>query len=602
MATILCAISAKAINITVNIDNPEAVTFTYYDATSGEKKTVEPESEVNTYDVKNVSMIAVNAKDGWYIGEGSDGTTTKTMPGNGKEYSLNIIGSSSTNFTVKTVKESDFKNATFTLKYDDAAQVKAVLDGTKEEITLNPDENEVTVSFSSEFEKTLTLSNPDGKKLYSVTVGEQSVDITGKSVTVDLTPDAVVDVVAIYPDVDVPVHLHFSDLSATGFITSVTVDGENIEPLVYLGLDFKVKAGSLLVLTANVNDYNVTKTSVNGEEFEFNYFNDYKYTYQVVEETTFYFEVEAYPVIQKKIIVEGAEYFTFYKGYSWDGDNVELHDGENIVEFVEEEYGILASIELDPDYYLAEFNDNGTDLDADDYDPFEIESEGDLIITVKKIVKDKKFVMYIDDKDLTNNFSLQNEYYQKYNVNTGYNEIEFYDGDGQEWYCNWAQTNGANQMFINDEEHEGYWGSANMHYFEPENNDVVRVYLGQTPAKVNVTFNVEEGLTPQVTRDILTPVTDLATPLEVFPQTRFNIDSTGTPLKVKVGDEPEFVSETPEFVVTKPVTVTIKKDTSVGIEEINVFNNANAIYDLQGRKVAKTGKGLYIINGKKVAK
>ena len=36
-----------------------------------------------------------------------------------------------------------------------------------------------------------------------------------------------------------------------------------------------------------------------------------------------------------------------------------------------------------------------------------------------------------------------------------------------------------------------------------------------------------------------------------------------------------------------------------GIEEINAGSKAAGIYDLQGRKVAKAGKGLYIINGVK---
>ncbi len=603
-ALMLCAISASAINVTVKVDNPEAVTISYYDATTSEKTTVQPTETDNTYNVKQISEFAIAANEGWYLAEIDNGANTYTMPGGGKNYSANIFFAAS--FTVTTVKEDEFKNATFTLKYDDAAQVKALLGGS-EQIALDADAHEVTVSFSSEYQKTLTLSNPEGKKLYSVTVNDEPVAISGNTVTVDLTPNAVVDVVAVYPDVNVPVHFNFTNPDTSGFIKSLTVNGKDVEPAAFLADDFSVKLGSTLILVGDADAYEINETSVNGTTFSLNYFNDYKYTYEVSGETTFTIDVTAFPVIQKKIIVDGAEHFTFYNGYSWDGDVIELKDGENTVEFVEGEYGIIVSFEIDSDYYFEELSDNGLDH-TEDYDYFELSPEGDLIITVNKIVKDKKFVMYIDDIDLTNNFSLQNENDQKYDVNSGYNTIEFYDGDGAEWYCNWATTDGSNQMFINDVEHDGYYGYSNQHYFEPQNDDVIRVYLGQTPEMIKVEFKVEDGLNLDVTRDLVTPVTDLVTPLTVFPNTQFNINSEGTPLKVKVGDQPEITSEMPEFLVTKPATITIQKDSSVGIESISADSTDKAVYNILGTKVASTAnfdklpKGIYILNGKKVSK
>ena len=37
-----------------------------------------------------------------------------------------------------------------------------------------------------------------------------------------------------------------------------------------------------------------------------------------------------------------------------------------------------------------------------------------------------------------------------------------------------------------------------------------------------------------------------------------------------------------------------------GIANVNVNANNNIIYDLQGRKTEQSGRGIYIINGKKV--
>lgn len=606
MAMMLCVISAQAVSVTINIDNPEAITVSHKPMFGGDITQVEMTAGENTFEVQTYSSLTITATENWIIGE-ITGSSNVIMPGDGKEYATNIW-SSAVSYTISTVQESEFKNATFTLKYDDAAQIKAVLGGTNEVIALDEDANEVSVSFSSKFENTLTLSNPIGKKLYQVTANGEAVAISGNSVKVNLTPDMVVEVESEYPDIKVPVHFVFSNPGTEGFLTSVTVDGDEVQSTVYLSDNYKVQLGSKIVLSGNSDDYEINSTTVNDAGFSFNYYDEY--TYQVMEETTFTFDVTAYATFQKKIIVEGAEYFTLYKGYSWDGDVIDLNEGENTVEFVSND--LQVAIDIDPDYYFETLTDDGEDCTkylSKYRDYFDISTEGDLVITVKRINKDKKFVMFIDDIDKTNNFSLQNENQQKYALNTGYNVIDFYDGDGEEWYCNWAQTNGYNQMFINDIEHDGYYGIANMHYFEPQNNDVIRVYLGETPDKVNVNFNVEEGLNIDVKRDILTPVTDLVTPLEVFPDTRFNVSASGASLKVKVGDEPEFTSTSPEFVVTKPTTVTISKDTSVGIESISSESTTeNVVYTLQGVKVAgkadikKLPKGIYIVNGKKISK
>ncbi|MBO7280185.1 MAG: hypothetical protein J6V00_03375 [Bacteroidaceae bacterium] len=37
-----------------------------------------------------------------------------------------------------------------------------------------------------------------------------------------------------------------------------------------------------------------------------------------------------------------------------------------------------------------------------------------------------------------------------------------------------------------------------------------------------------------------------------------------------------------------------------GIADVTIEDDNNAIYDLQGRKVQQPGKGIYIVNGKKV--
>ena len=49
----------------------------------------------------------------------------------------------------------------------------------------------------------------------------------------------------------------------------------------------------------------------------------------------------------------------------------------------------------------------------------------------------------------------------------------------------------------------------------------------------------------------------------------------------------------------------VVSDETTGIKEnyeLEIMNSDDAVYDLQGRKVKNPGKGLYIVNGKKVLK
>lgn len=58
-----------------------------------------------------------------------------------------------------------------------------------------------------------------------------------------------------------------------------------------------------------------------------------------------------------------------------------------------------------------------------------------------------------------------------------------------------------------------------------------------------------------------------------------------------------------EFTGTQPVRGFAFKGTATGVESVESSNNApQAIYDLTGRRVSKAGKGIYIINGKKIIK
>ena len=76
-------------------------------------------------------------------------------------------------------------------------------------------------------------------------------------------------------------------------------------------------------------------------------------------------------------------------------------------------------------------------------------------------------------------------------------------------------------------------------------------------------------------------------------------------MKVNAGTVPAGKALLPQSVVTSSVkefTFDFGEDDADGINEVNgsglMVNGP--VYDLQGRRVQKPGKGLYIVNGKKI--
>lgn len=146
-------------------------------------------------------------------------------------------------------------------------------------------------------------------------------------------------------------------------------------------------------------------------------------------------------------------------------------------------------------------------------------------------------------------------------------------------------------------------------------------------AAINVTFHVDcpdavsmssngtvttlaaEGVTADVTRDIICDVADLDATLSCFAGTQINIAKADKSIDVKVNGEALTVLEGGEnyqFVVTAPETnVEITARGTEGIDGITTDSEvAVPVYNLQGVKVSETLEGLpagiYITSGRKV--
>lgn len=136
---------------------------------------------------------------------------------------------------------------------------------------------------------------------------------------------------------------------------------------------------------------------------------------------------------------------------------------------------------------------------------------------------------------------------------------------------------------------------------------------------VNITLNSETGMAPNsnytgeatitLKKDVETVILDLKGD-DMTQYDTFSFDDLTAPyytIPVNLTEAgtyafviPEGFFENDEMALNAEVTVTWTIEEKEGINSItNVTVNGQTIYDLQGRKVSKAGKGIYIINGEK---
>lgn len=233
-------------------------------------------------------------------------------------------------------------------------------------------------------------------------------------------------------------------------------------------------------------------------------------------------------------------------------------------------------------------------------------------IVTKAIVMDKTAEVWIDDRSkIVNYFSLQTTTREDLSesIKSGYNELKFYSGYVPfllSWY---TENTVVGKVYINDELQSPMYAGSNNYQLNLEDLDIVKIFYAEEPVSCTVNFTVEDDVDPQVVRDVIRDVTDLAQPLSCFAGTQIDINKATQAFDVKVNSQaltPLVDTGNYRFNVTEPQTdVVISKKNTVGIGSIDAEDNVPVpVYNLQGVKVSDTLQGLpagiYITAGKKV--
>ncbi|MGN0213365.1 MAG: hypothetical protein ACI4AH_00975 [Muribaculaceae bacterium] len=556
----------------------------------------------NTIDVSaSNTLLQLKANTGCYITSISDNKgTTYTLDYNNC-YTINV----SEGLEVTVESGATVRDANCTINVDDASLV-TVVRSNDSSVELTNGKN--TVEFSTESELPLRISSSSYKPLYKVTLDGESVDATGYYYYVSPSNGSVIDITAVLPDENEAVKFVYSDEDAKGIISRVTVDGTEVTN--FNEEYFTVKCGQQISIYFNTTDYKLDELKVNGtaQSAAYGSFSSY-----ITAPTTFQVSAHKYGNVNIKLNVTDPEHITVYKGYYYLGNTVSgLVAGENTVE-VPENNPTLQIVATSGCYITSVTDNNETTYNADYYGYYTINATEGLEVTVVsgKIERNKKAVIYIDDISAAQyGLNVYRADRSSISVSTGYNTVEFYDGDCP--FIIQAYGSSVAKLYRNGEELSPDYTGGTSFSVSLNDGDVVKFFVKSAPSTHNVTLTTNAD--PQTEISI---VADCIT--DVDANGSFTA-LTGTELTVAPGNNTELTvtanGEAVSAAADGSFTIVITADTNVaisakysGISTIEADAERGNVYNTQGVLVLKAADaaslntlpaGIYIMNGKKI--
>lgn len=598
----IVAIAANAVNITINVDDPERVKV----SVAYEEKSVV--AGANTFSVDEYTQVAIEAKAGAMIQSvtrASDGVA---------EYVSNMTNCSlyvssyneGETWTVVSGLEADIRTGVCHVTVDDASKVRMQRSGTYSDVTLSDGLNEVHYIPGTETQL-MIASAVYGTPLYKVTHNGTEKESQYGTWYIDLTGEDEIEIQANYPDVDLPVHFTYADEESKGFITGVTVDGTEVNN--YNDADFSVKAGSSITISGNTSDYALDELTVNGTPVTYFYGS---HTFTVTDETTVSVKAHKYGSISATLNIDDPANVKVYRGNSYNGQLIEgLVSGANTIEVSETNTTI--SIAAESGCFITSVTDNDGQSYYADYSGYYTLSLKDgmtVDIVSGRIARDSKAIVYVDDRAAAATyFSFTRNDRSEVALETGYNTVDFYSGDnpmGLSWY-------GAPyaNVYLNDATVAPMYENSTTYQVEFNDGDVLKIYLASNPKTCGVTFTVGDNVNAaaiSVKRDIIKTVDNLAESVSVLAGTQFDITAEDISVTVN-GTAVTPADGTFTFTVSDDTEVSIAKPTAISDIRAGETTTARDVYNMQGVKVIGNANsaaisslpaGIYLINGKKV--
>lgn len=600
---VVALVPMQAFNVTVNVD--DASKLTLYLGSSAQSLT----NGDNVLDVKTGDRLYFSANTGFVLKQVNNGTSDEYISSlTSCIVNLDESKHDGAKWVVTTATLDEVRTAVCKVTVDDASKVTLGTSGTYSKLKLENGVN--NVKFVPGIESPLVVSAKDSNtSLYSVTKNGTSVSASYGSYRIDVVDGDEINIEANYPNIDYAVKFNLSE-KADGFITEVLVN--NVAVTNYLDDNFTVKAGSKVTIKGNTNDYKLESFKVNGSDIDF--YGSYEF--MVTAASTVNIVAHKYGNMTAHVNIDDASHVTVYKGYSYYGNKADVKTGLNDVEIPES--APILCIAANDGFRLVSVTDGTTEYtDRDGFSEVNVKAvDGmNLTVTTAALVRDKKAVVYVEDADAPSMMRFMRKDYTQQKLATGYNTVEFYDGDNPFETSVYGTT--SLNVYKNDELVTPPYAGAQTYSLTLADNDVVKLFFTKTPAMVEANITVDgDAEKLNVTKDRIVSVTNFASALSCLEGTEVAFSTAdGYAIKAIDMNGTAVTAETDgsyKVVVNSNSTINVKVAVASGIGSVTTSAQKGAdVYTVAGVLVLKNAtpsqinalaKGLYIINGKTVVR
>lgn len=605
LLSVIAPQAADAFSITLNVDDASRINVFlngYKDVVNGD----------NVFEVKDGDYLSITTQNNAGLVSVMNGDKAVKLDSY-SSFNLKLTESeyAGAKLIIKTATLDEMRTASCKVTVDDPSKVTLRLSRTFTTVQLKSGENEV--KFIPGTESTFTISPQSyNTPLYKVTRNSVAAEAEYGSYTLkNVAEGDVIDIQANYPDIDCAVKFNVN-AEGVGFIKSVTVNGNEVTN--YLDDNFTVKCGSTISITRNSEDYKLESFKVNGEDKTSDFYED-SYNIFVTDATTLDITAEKYATFKATVDIDDVSHATVYKGYSYYDDAFDMKNGKNEIEVSEKQP--LISLVAKDGYYFTSVNDGTTEYTDQSTSEINVDVTDGMVLKVvtAAIVRDKKALVYVDDRSATSSMVFSRGDYNKIEIGTGYNELEFYKGDNPFSVTVYANTK---KVYKNDVAVDPTYSGGSYFRFSLEDGDVVKMFFTKTPATVKADITANGGAENlSVVKDRIQPVADFSAGISCLEDTELAFAAKeGYSIKALTVDGTAATAEadgTYKVVVKADANIVVDLQTASGISSVtnadasrtaNVYN-ANGVLVLKNatpEQTAKLAKGLYIINGKKVVR
>lgn len=605
LLSVIAPQAADAFSITLNVDDASRINVFlngYKDVVNGD----------NVFEVKDGDYLSITTQNNAGLVSVMNGDKAVKLDSY-SSFNLKLTESeyAGAKLIIKTATLDEMRTASCKVTVDDPSKVTLRLSRTFTTVQLKSGENEV--KFIPGTESTFTISPQSyDTPLYKVTRNSVAAEAEYGSYTLkNVAEGDVIDIQANYPDIDCAVKFNVN-AEGVGFIKSVTVNGNEVTN--YLDDNFTVKCGSTISITRNSEDYKLESFKVNGEDKTSDFYED-SYNIFVTDATTLDITAKKYTTFKATVDIDDVSHATVYKGYSYYDDAFDMKNGKNEIEVSEKQP--LISLVAKDGYYFTSVNDGTTEYTDQSTSEIKVDVTDGMVLKVvtAAIVRDKKALVYVDDRSATSSMVFSRGDYNRIEIGTGYNELEFYKGDNPFSVTVYANTK---KVYKNDVAVDPTYSGGSYFRFSLEDGDVVKMFFTKTPATVKADITANGGAENlSVVKDRIQPIADFSAGISCLEDTELALAAKeGYSIKALTVDGTAATAEadgTYKVVVKADANIVVDLQTASGISSVtnadanrtaNVYN-ANGVLVLKNatpEQTAKLAKGLYIINGKKVVR